>query len=573
MNKTVTINISGIIFHIEEDAFERLQNYLSAIRNRFHAEEGRDEIMMDIEARIAEILTGKTGPNKEVVVMADVEYVIGLLGEPEAISDSEEEKTGENNSKEKNTENGENKGRRRRLYRDTEDKVVGGVCSGLGYYFNVDPLWIRIGFAALFFLFGTSILFYILLLIIMPKAETTTEKLEMRGEPVDINNISRTIKEEMEEFGKRVNDFGKRNSQYWKDRSKQYRSEYKSNRYERRYGNGNPPNRDIFDGIFRVFGKLFSFALLIIGIGLLALLMTGTLTIGHLKAGIFSDAFENLFSGPFCYWLAITSIFLVFGVPILLLIYKGIRLSFNVGKSDRYVGLVALLVWILGIVFACVAITNAVNGFSEEAAVYENIRLDVKTGDTLYIQVNADKTMLNDKYNHSFDKKHRFTRKYNTVQIDENHMRLSLAMLNIVPCSGDSAELIICKTAMGRTPELAAKNASMIDYRSAITGKTITLDNYFSIASPISWRANSIESELRIPIGTVVFLHLSTKDILYNVPNVTNTLDQDMAGRRWKMTERGLECIDCAGLLLPPNTTTVAPAQTTVQPIDTTKKN
>src|ERR1700751_76427 len=138
MNKTVTINISGIIFHIEEDAYEKLGNYLKTVRNRFSAEDGRDEIMMDIEARVAEILQGKTGVSKQVVVMADVDYVISLMGETEAISDHEE-KPEEKTAKEKEEVHSGTRVRRR-LYRDTDDKVIGGVCSGLGYYFDLDPV-------------------------------------------------------------------------------------------------------------------------------------------------------------------------------------------------------------------------------------------------------------------------------------------------------------------------------------------------------------------------------------------------------------------------------------------------
>lgn len=141
MNKTVTINISGIIFHIEEDAYEKLGTYLKTVRSRFSEEDGRDEIMTDIESRIAEILNERVGPSKQVVLMADVDHVISLMGEPEAISDKEG-KT-ETNSEKEDSRNEGREYRRRRLYRDTDDKVIGGVCSGMGYYFDVDPIWFR----------------------------------------------------------------------------------------------------------------------------------------------------------------------------------------------------------------------------------------------------------------------------------------------------------------------------------------------------------------------------------------------------------------------------------------------
>ncbi|MGL5892873.1 MAG: PspC domain-containing protein, partial [Bacteroidia bacterium] len=202
MNKTVTINISGIIFHIEEDAFQVLQNYLHLLRTRFSREEGCDEIMADIESRIAELLKAKIGGSKEVIVKADIDEVIAIMGSPESFEDGSEPQNTQNTAgqnQQQNTSGQQSYSRgynRRRLFRDTDDRIVGGVCAGLGHYFDVNPVWIRLAFAISFFVFGSGALLYFLLLIILPKAETTAEKLEMRGEPVDVNNISRSIKED-----------------------------------------------------------------------------------------------------------------------------------------------------------------------------------------------------------------------------------------------------------------------------------------------------------------------------------------------------------------------------------------
>src|ERR1043166_3707171 len=208
MKKTITMNLSGIIFHIEEDAYDKLNKYLSTIRGYFKDSEGRDEIMNDIEARIAEMLQEKVSNTKQAVLMPDVESVIAVMGKPEDFAGSEEssdEKKEEPREKQNYSSSGSN--RRRRVFRDPDDKVFGGVCSGISNYFDVDPLWLRAAFAIAFFVFGSGLLLYIILMIIIPKAKTSAEKLEMRGEKVDINNIGKVVNEEFEDFKKRMKEY------------------------------------------------------------------------------------------------------------------------------------------------------------------------------------------------------------------------------------------------------------------------------------------------------------------------------------------------------------------------------
>tara|TARA_R110002073_G_scaffold27404_5_gene88466 strand:- start:906 stop:1496 length:591 start_codon:yes stop_codon:yes gene_type:complete len=194
MNKTVTANISGIVFHIEVDAYEKLNNYLNTIKSYFKSAEGADEIMADIEARIAELL--KAGP-AEVVNMNDVNHIIETMGEPEQYIDEDAEPSA--SGKEKSKAGFMSK----RLFRDPDDNVIGGVCSGLGYYFGIDRIWFRVAFLIALFGFGTGIFVYLILWIIIPIPKTTAEKLEMKGEPVNIENIGNTIKEEFESLKKK----------------------------------------------------------------------------------------------------------------------------------------------------------------------------------------------------------------------------------------------------------------------------------------------------------------------------------------------------------------------------------
>lgn len=539
MNKTVTINISGIIFHIEEDAYDKLGNYLGTVRNRFSEEDGRDEIMSDIESRIAEILNERVGPSKQVVLMHDVDHVISLMGEPDAISDKEEKTENNSAKEEKPYERGPNG--RRRLYRDTDDKVFGGVCSGLGYYFDLDPIWIRLGFVAIFFAFGTGILFYILLLIIMPKAETTSEKLEMRGEPIDVNNISKTVKEEFDGFKKRAKDFGNEAKQYgkrWKDESRDWT---RRNRVRGGF-------EEFFHGVFHVIGRILGFALLIFGIFFLIGLLTSTFSLSNFGPAIFGDTISSFFPDGLHYTLAIISFLLVFGIPILMMIYKGIRIIFRIKRSDRAVGISALVLWIIGIAFGIFSGMSVGRGFTEKETVHETFLLKNPHRDTLYLNVNVDPDMENEDYHTKYNHKYHFEKRWKAVSINGSTAKFGYPQLQIIPTEGDSIELVVFKHACGREKKEAMERARSIDYLITQKDSLLTFNSFFTLGPNQSWRAQSVRMELRVPIGTVIFLSGKMAGILDDVENTSNALDEEMGDRRWRMTEKGLDCIDCAGL-------------------------
>ena len=189
MKKTFTINISGTVFHIEEDAYEILQKYLVKLKNHFGSNEEGQEIIADIEARIAEIFSEKSSDKKMVVTVGMVNEIIEIMGTPEDFAEEEGE--------EEPVIDGTTK-RKRRLYRDPEHRVLGGVCGGLSAYFNMDPVILRIIFAVLFFVTsGAALLAYIILWIAVPKAINTNQRLEMRGQEATVKNIEKSIKEEV----------------------------------------------------------------------------------------------------------------------------------------------------------------------------------------------------------------------------------------------------------------------------------------------------------------------------------------------------------------------------------------
>lgn len=196
MKKTQNVNIGGMVFTIDEDAYQRLADYLDSVEKHFRIERERKEIMTDIESRIGELLRMRLGSNREVIVMEDILEIMRILGDPDEFG------VGKSTASEKEKEGSTRY--YRRMYRDPDHRVLGGVCSGMGAYWHIDPVLFRILFLLAFLGFGVGILVYLLLWIILPPARTTAEKLEMRGEPVTFDTIGRFIKEEFEQVKENI---------------------------------------------------------------------------------------------------------------------------------------------------------------------------------------------------------------------------------------------------------------------------------------------------------------------------------------------------------------------------------
>lgn len=192
MKTTVNINLGGYAFNVDEDAYERLRQYMKTLEKEFSGESSAAEIMTDIEGRIAELFKMRLNSYKQVITMKDLEEVMAILGSPEVIS-------GSNTSEERPPRS------QRRIYRDPDGRIIGGICAGLGAYFNWDPLIWRVLFVALILAGGFGIALYLILWIVLPEAKTTAQKLEMRGDPVTIENIKDTVKEEFETVKKKMN--------------------------------------------------------------------------------------------------------------------------------------------------------------------------------------------------------------------------------------------------------------------------------------------------------------------------------------------------------------------------------
>lgn len=193
MKKTLSIHLGRQLFVIEEDAYDRLQAYLKKLEASLANESGITEIVEDIEMRFAELLSQYLGETRQVVTIGDIEKAISSLGEPEEITEEAEQP--------KQTYTNSDTSGQKRMYRDVDNGMLGGLCSGFAAYLGIDPVIVRIIFVIFLFM-GFGFLLYIILWIIIPSAKTPSERLQMKGKPVNID----TLKEEFEKTAGRLKD-------------------------------------------------------------------------------------------------------------------------------------------------------------------------------------------------------------------------------------------------------------------------------------------------------------------------------------------------------------------------------
>lgn len=209
MKKTLTVNLGGTVFHIDEDAYRLLDNYLCNLRLHFRKQEGAEEIVNDMETRISELFTEKLNEGLQVITIGEVEEIIARMGKPEDFDgDTAEESTSRPGATGAGSRSGASSNFHHRLYRDADNKVLGGIASGISAYLDWDIMLVRVLFICLLFVpYCPMIILYIIAWIVIPEARTAAEKLSMRGEPITVENIGKTVTDGFEKVASGVNDY------------------------------------------------------------------------------------------------------------------------------------------------------------------------------------------------------------------------------------------------------------------------------------------------------------------------------------------------------------------------------
>ncbi|MEN8125495.1 MAG: PspC domain-containing protein [Bacteroidota bacterium] len=533
MNKTININLGGSFFHIDEVAYKKLQRYLDAVRRSLSDDpKGRDEILSDIELRIGELLSEKIKDVRQVINENDINEVIEIMGKPEDYM-VDEEVFSDNYTEYQHR-------RSKKLYRDGDDKFLGGVSSGMAHYFNVDVIWVRIAWLVAAFGFGFGFLVYIILWILLPEANTTTEKLEMMGEQVNISNIEKKIKEELEEASERIksgiNDVSEKvkNADYEK-----YSSKAKSGMQDFLDTLGN-----IITALFMVTGKFIGILLIIISavtiLGLLISLFTvGSLDFVH-DGWFFENAhFYNNSGLPI--WIVSILAFLLVGIPFFFLFLLGMRILSNNTKTIGNTARLSLLgIWLVALLATTFFGSKVLMQKAFHSSVTESQDLFFANTDTLSI-----KLLDNEKLSNHSVLKYRWESDIVLDEENDKRMYSNHIRLNILSTEDEAAFLKIKKRSKGKSQLAARENAASIEYELQILDKDILLNGYFLSEIENQFKEQTMNIDLYIPEGQVIYLDKSTRSFLSNVDNIQDIYDKDMAKHYFKMTEEGLYCLDC----------------------------
>lgn len=531
MNKTVNINLGGMFFHIDEDAYQKLNRYFEAVKRSLSNSTGKDEIMKDIEMRIAELLTEKNRGDKQVVGMKDVEEVIVVMGQPEDYRIDDEgapETTFAFNSDAK---------RKKKLYRDKDKGMIGGVAAGFGHYLGIDALWIRILFIiSPFITFGTSLVIYLILWILMPPAETTTEKLEMTGEPVNISNIEKKVREEFDSLSEKF-----KNVDYDK-----YGNQAKN--AGERIGN---TLSSIILKIFSIIGKVIGAFLVVTAASTLVSLLLFAITAGSLTFGEFpwTEYVENFTDVPL--WIIGLLTLGAIGIPFFFLLILGLKLLItnmkSIGNTIKYT-LLALWLISVGILIAFGIKQATQFSFDNKVVIKENIA--ISSTDTLRIKFRYD-----DFYTKSIGENREFI--FTQDSIGKDVIFSNDIELNLLNTDEKQAYIQIEKVAEGKSSTEAKKRAERINYNFKVQGNTLILDNFFTTELSNKYRNQEIKIYLYLPEGTLLAPDESverfTRNYNTNLTLFTDYQDKGNKNFTYRVSKTELKCLNCPAKLYDEN--------------------
>ncbi len=526
MNKTVNINLANTLFHIDDDAYNKLRRYLESIKRSFAGTTGSDEIIADIEARIAELFLEKMENERQVITHKEVDQVISVMGQPEDYMVDEdifEDEPKKSQTKETT--------RAKKLYRDIDNKYIGGVCAGLEHYLGVDALWIRLIFVLLaIFTTGFGLIAYILLWILVPEAVTTSQKLDMRGEPVNISNIERKVKEGFGDVADKVKNVD----------------------YEKVGNKVKSGSKTFFDTIgdiilflFKVFGKFIGILLIIIGAATLVGLFFGLFTVGMFDVIEFPgvDFYEIVNTTGAPVWLASLLLFFAVGIPFFFILYLGLKILVNNLKSIGNIAKFSLLgLWLISVgVLITLGLRQAAE-FSNTGSVHERETLVMENvTDTLEIK------MKNSAYERSAGDIH-FGRM--TLTYDENDKPLLISddvEIRVRKSDDDNVNITVRKDADGSSIVTARDRARNIQFGYEVVGNQIILDEYLTTGSSNKARNQEVNMTIYIPEGRLVHFDESTRGhIGRGIENDRDYYRSSIVGHVWLMDKDGeLKCQDC----------------------------
>lgn len=505
MDKTISISLGGYSFIIDDAAYLKLKKYLDDVRRSLKGMEGTEDVLSDVEIRIAELFRERLN-HREVVGETDVDHIIQVMGKPEQYMDEEEP----GNESRKNSGYTATGGKKK-LYRDADNKVLGGVLSGIAHYIGIESWITRVIWILLFFadipLTGTSftIISYIILWIILPKAETVTQKYEMMGEAGDIASIKKSVGS-TSETGKKVHS-----------------------------------TSDTFTEALKIFGKIIlvflGFIFICIG---LSLVFSGIFTLVFATAG---DVPVQIFGRFFDHqWQDISSkviILILLGVPGMLMTWLGAKMISNRVKINKVLVLGSLGLWLAALIFGGVLTASAFKSFARNAEFTEKNDF-TPTKDTITLKFNEFKQSgkKNIKWNFEFNPDV-------LTEIDGKLYRKIDKNIEIRKSDDDQVSVRIVYSSKGSTVDNARQYAEKINYNYSMnTDGELVFDNYIELPKDTRFRNQDVSLVVYIPEGKVIhstnIKYLNFSEENSNARNIAEGID-----KFYKFADNHYECLNC----------------------------
>jgi phage shock protein PspC (stress-responsive transcriptional regulator) len=582
MKKNISINISGIIFHIEEDGYETLRKYLDAVNKYFAAFDDNSEILADIEGRIAEIFLSRLNDGKQVITSEDVSSLIATMGSVNDFKAAEEQEfaAGDNSKSEPRPTSAAGSSATKKLFRDQRRKILGGVCAGLGHYFNVDPVWPRLFLALLvlassgFFLIvyivlwillpasveledqsnvkkmfrdpdrkvlggvaggiaaflGTDIaliriifvvllipgligaVLYIVLWIVLPEAKTITEKMKMQGEPVTLSNIESTVKKGMNEKD------GSEESALTKIILFPFRI------IAAVLSALGPVLKVILDVVRVAIGL----AILLTGVSLmLALLLSFGILVGLINAPhweIFTDWYLNApnlplaaFRNSFPTWTVVFT-FLAAFIPALFVMLLGSSIINKRLAFRPAVGWTLFGIFFISVAVISFSLPQIIYGFKEEGEYNVENSYEFQ-GKTPYLKINE-------------------------TGMDDYHA----TSLSLRGYQGAGIKVVEHFESQGPSRKIAGENARMVDYYVTQSDSVLSFDSNITFKPEAKFRAQRLDVDIFVPykqkfVVDANLWRLIDTHVIQSRDYYRFSLNEDT--QTWQMTEDGLECVSC----------------------------
>lgn len=504
MKETIKINLGQRLFDLDKEAYDRLKFYLDSLKKYFQrSPKEAEEILQDIEQRIADLLDEKRSEKIQIITSEDIDEVIKMMGTAEEFEFEAETSVNETSvdSQEKDQVSDPFPKENRRLHRDIDNNMLGGVCSGIAAYFNIDIVWIRLAFVLLILLKGAGLIAYIILWIVVPAARTTAQKLQMRGRPVTIENIEQSVKDEYIKVKNNAKNIS--NSQSF--RRMQSTTE------------------EIFSALGSIILVIFKVVFVIIGISLAVagiFLILGLLAIVPFKdmplismhnCTFYDQLVPYMHNLPlFTFTLAIIIL-----IPVISILISSLRFILNIKKSTNVLSAFLWTIWSLALVYIILIIVSGEKVLSFEEKMEDETLLKINNSLVVRIEEESFPSLKMTHYNI-------FGRK---ILYNHNNEICYIQPRFIVSNSTDSSYyLIVTRTSSLSFSGHNYQNTYVYDYDWELTDNVLLLNQYFNIDDDKVWTVPGMEINLKVPTGRKVILEGDANALFETRQSVIDTL-------------------------------------------------